>query len=285
VPTAQDQTRPAHAVEPEADGPVLDFAQDTPYDAYVGASALHRLQHTVTDEPAEMPFLVVSQIMELYFGLLRYEWRRAIVALRADDIPGATAILGRSRHHLAGLNASWASLSWMTPREFNAFRPDLGEGSGFQSAMYRHVELLLGSKSRQLLAPHRHSPAVYEALVSALESASLYDEVLAALARRGHEVPGEVLARDFSLPYVPDDRVEAVWVAIYRDEPALELSLGEELSALALDVSDWKYAHLAAVRRTMGAKPGTGGSSGLAWLERSLANAAFPELWSARTQV
>jgi tryptophan 2,3-dioxygenase len=35
----------------------------------------------------------------------------------------------------------------------------------------------------------------------------------------------------------------------------------------------------------MGAKPGSGGSSGLTWLERSLQREVFPELWSARTMV
>ena len=87
--------------KPDRDEPILDFATDTPYDAYVGATALHQMQRTLTDEPAEMPFLVVSQIMELYFGLLRYEWRRAIGALRRDDLEGAASILRRSCHHFA----------------------------------------------------------------------------------------------------------------------------------------------------------------------------------------
>ena len=33
----------------------------------------------------------------------------------------------------------------------------------------------------------------------------------------------------------------------------------------------------------MGAKVGSGGSAGLAWLQRSMARVVFPELWSART--
>jgi tryptophan 2,3-dioxygenase len=33
----------------------------------------------------------------------------------------------------------------------------------------------------------------------------------------------------------------------------------------------------------MGAKPGSGGSAGLAWLERSAAREVFPDLWAART--
>ena len=42
---------------------------------------------------------------------------------------------------------------------------------------------------------------------------------------------------------------------------------------------------LSAVRRSMGHKGGSGGSAGLAWLEKSLQREAFPELWSARTRI
>ena len=267
-----------------ADEPKLEFGTDTPYDAYVGATKLHQMQRLLTSEPAEMPFLVISQIMELYFGLICHEWRRAVTDLQSDDLPAATEVLLRSCSYIEGLNTAWKSLGWMTPREFNAFRGELGEGSGFQSAMYRQMEFLVGNKSRQMVAPHRNTPAVY-ALVETLESPSLYDEVLAALARRGHPIPRDVLDRDFASPYEPSDEVEEVWVAIYRDEPSPEIELGEALSDVAQRLGEWKFWHLAAVRRTMGSKPGTGGSSGVAWLERSLANAPFPELWSARTGV
>ena len=268
-----------------ADEPKLEFGTDTPYDAYVGATTLHQMQTLLTSEPAEVPFLMISQIMELYFGLICHEWRRAISELRADNLPAATEVLIRSCSYLDGLNAAWKSLSWMTPREFNSFRGELGEGSGFQSAMYRQMEFLVGNKSRQMVAAHRSTPSVYDALIATLESPSLYDEVVAAMARRGHPIAAEVLDRDFSSPYERDDTVEAAWITVYRDESSLEIELGEALSDVAQRLGEWKFWHLAAVRRTMGAKPGTGGSSGIAWLERSLANAPFPELWTARTQV
>ncbi len=37
-----------------------------------------------------------------------------------------------------------------------------------------------------------------------------------------------------------------------------------------------------AVKRAMGAKPGSGGSSGLSWLRRSAEQDVFPELWEIR---
>ena len=110
--------------------PVVEFAEVTPYEQYVGVRQLQALVRTVTDHPAEPSFLVVTQIMELWFTLLRREWERAQRSLRADDLDDAVAAIRRSVHHLRSLNAGWGSLTWMTPAEFNGFRDALGRGVG-----------------------------------------------------------------------------------------------------------------------------------------------------------
>ncbi|MEU4406098.1 tryptophan 2,3-dioxygenase family protein [Streptosporangium sp. NPDC023963] len=275
--TEQDRKARAEANEGL---PTLGFETGTPYDDYVGTATLHRLQRTVTDVPEELPFLVTTQVMELYFGLLRTEWRLAQRQLDADDVTAATLTIRRTVRHFEALNAAWAALSWLTPAQFNSFRDALGEGSGFQSAFYRHVEFLLGNKSEALIRPHRRNPEAYEELVEALHRPSLYDSVLAFLARAGHAVPRSVLDRDPAAEYGPDPEVEAVWVEVYGGPFA---PLAEALTDLAEQFSDWRYRHLMAVRRSMGAKPGSGGSSGLSWLERSMRREIFPELWTART--
>ena len=267
-----------------AAGPTLDFERSTPYDDYVGTRTLHGLLRTITDHPAEPAFLVTSQVMELLFGLLRTEFERAQTQLRADDLDAALASLHRATSHVRTLNGSWSSLEWLTPAEFNGFRDDLGEASGFQSYAYRHVEFLLGLKSETLIRPHHSVPDVYTDLERALHAPSVYDDVLAFLARRGLLVD---VARDLAVEYVPRPDVEAVWTSIYavpRPTDPMYL-LAEELTELADAFGTWRYRHLVAVRRSMGAKPGSGGSSGLTWLERSMQREVFPELWSARTMV
>ncbi|MER5643201.1 tryptophan 2,3-dioxygenase family protein [Streptosporangium sp. NPDC002524] len=275
--TEQDRKARAEANEGL---PTLGFETGTPYDDYVGTATLHGLQRTITDAPEELPFLVTTQVMELYFGLLRTEWRLAQRQLDADDVTAAILTIRRTVRHFEALNAAWAALSWLTPAQFNSFRDALGEGSGFQSALYRHVEFLLGNKSEALIRPHRRNPEAYEELVEALHRPSLYDSVLAFLARAGHAVPRSVLERDLVAEYGPDPEVEAVWVEVYGGPLA---PLAEALTDLAEQFSDWRYRHLMAVRRSMGAKPGSGGSSGLSWLERSMRREIFPELWTART--
>ncbi|MDO0926582.1 tryptophan 2,3-dioxygenase family protein [Streptomyces sp. TG1A-8] len=275
---------PAEAAEPET--PHLDFAGTTPYEDYVRADVLTHLQHTLSDDPGEMVFLVTSQVMELWFTVLVHEWETAAKALRSDDVPVAVAALKRSVRELEALNASWKPLGQLTPAQFNAYRGALGEGSGFQSAMYRRLEFLLGEKSASMLVPHRGTPRVHAELEKALYEPSLYDEAVRLLARRGHTVPASVLGRDVSRPYEPCDAVEAAWAEIYSGDQDAELArLGEALSDVAELVWRWRNDHLVATRRAMGAKPGTGGSAGVAWLEKRARKNVFPELWTARSHV
>ncbi|WP_409470695.1 tryptophan 2,3-dioxygenase family protein [Streptomyces sp. HC307] len=270
--------------EPET--PHLDFQGTTPYEDYVKADVLTHLQHTLSDDPGEMVFLVTTQVMELWFTVIVHEWETAAKALREDRVPVAMDALKRSVRELEALNASWKPLAHLTPAQFNSYRSALGEGSGFQSAMYRRMEFLLGEKSASMLVPHRGAPRVHAELEKALHEPSLYDEVLRLLARRGHAIPDSVLMRDVSQRYEASPEVEAAWTAVYSGDPGDEVArLGEALTDVAELVWRWRNDHLVATRRAMGAKPGTGGSAGVAWLEKRAQKNVFPELWTARSHV
>ncbi|MFD4373292.1 tryptophan 2,3-dioxygenase family protein [Streptomyces sp. NPDC058486] len=271
------------------DAPNLDFAGTTPYEDYVQADVLTHLQHLRSDDPGEMVFLVTTQVMELWFTVIVHEWETASRALREDRLPVAIDALKRSVRELEALNHSWRPLAQLTPAQFNAYRGALGEGSGFQSAMYRRMEFLLGEKSASMLVPHRGAPRVHAELEKALHEPSLYDETLGFLARRGLPVPASVLARDLDRRYEPSAQVEAVWASLYA-EPEAEgnaelVRLGEALSDVAELVWRWRNDHLVATRRAMGSKTGTGGSAGVAWLEKRAQKNVFPELWTARSHV
>ncbi|MDX2706233.1 tryptophan 2,3-dioxygenase family protein [Streptomyces sp. PA03-6a] len=266
---------------PEA--PNLDFEGTTPYEDYVQADVLTHLQHPRSDDPGEMVFLVTTQVMELWFTVIVHEWETASRALAADDLPTALAALKRSTYELQSLNASWEPIAHLTPAQFNAYRAALGEGSGFQSAMYRRMEFLLGEKSASMLVPHRGAPRVHDELQKALHEPSLYDEVLRLLARRGHDVPQR---DDLSQRYEADPAVERAWQAVYAGDQEDELvRLGEALTEVAELVWRWRNDHLVATRRAMGAKTGTGGSAGVSWLEKRATKNVFPELWTARSHV
>jgi len=262
------------------------FAGASPYDAYVHASVLNSLQQPLTEAPDEMGFLVTTQVMELWFTLIVHEWRTARVAFAKDDLGAAMDALVRSRRALTALNGAWAPIAALTPAQFNGFRAAFGQASGFQSAMYRHVEFLLGDKSAGMLRAHQGDPAVHEALAETYREPSLYDEALAFLQRQGLPVPQSVRERDVTRPYTSDPGVVEVWRRVYagpRHHP--HLALGESLTDIAELVTRWRFEHVLVVRRAMGSKPGSAGSTGLAWLEKRAARPVFPELWEVRGDI
>ncbi|GGY00542.1 tryptophan 2,3-dioxygenase [Streptomyces minutiscleroticus] len=262
------------------------FHGPSPYDEYVHASVLNSLQQPLTEAADEMGFLVTTQVMELWFTLVVHEWQAARQAFAKDDLDRALDALTRSRRALSALNDSWKPIAALTPAQFNGFRAAFGRASGFQSAMYRHMEFLLGQKNAGLLGGHRGDPSVHEALAETYRAPSLYDEVLLFLHRRGLPVPEHVRERDVTAPYASDPGVVEVWRRIYagpQHDPLLVL--GEALTDVAELVTRWRLDHVMVVRRAMGAKPGSAGSSGLAWLERRASRPVFPELWEVRGAV
>ena len=284
---AMTETQPRALADPAgSDAPDLDYAGRTPYVAYTEADVLVGLVHPKTDEPLEVTFIVVTQIMELHFTLLRHEWRLAIRSLLADDLPAALAALRRSVTVQNSLLNSWDMLAPMSPAQYNRFRGSLGKASGFQSFGYRELEFLIGAKNPRMLNPHSGMPAVHAELQAAFDEPSLYDAAVRLLAGRGLPIPAELLRRDVREPWTESDpAVVEAWRRVYTDNDGEnELAeLAEVLTAVAERHSRWRYVHYVAVQRILGAKPGTGGSAGLAWLKRTVDTPLFPELWEVRS--
>jgi tryptophan 2,3-dioxygenase len=265
-----------------ATAPDLEYRGRTPYVAYTDSDVLAGLIHPRTDEPLEVTFIVTTQIMELHFQLLIREFEHAIDRLNAGDQPEAVAALGRAAVTQDSLIDTWRLLSVMSPVQYNRFRGALGSASGFQSFSYRNLEFLLGAKNPALLRPHADMPAVQARLQTALAAPSLYDAALTHLSRHGFAVPTDVLERDWSLPWeTADPRIVQVWQQVYAAGGA-ESVLAEALVAVAERHTTWRFVHYTAVRRILGAKPGTGGSAGLAWLKQSADAAVFADLWAVR---
>ena len=59
----------------------------------------------------------------------------------------------------------------------------------------------------------------------------------------------------------------------------------ERLVDLDEGLQEWRYRHVKMVERTIGAKPGTGGSAGAAYLRTTLLRPAFPDLWAIRSRL
>lgn len=258
------------------------------YEDYARLRALLDLQQPWTDAPAELSFLIVTQVMELYFTLLRHEWESArdTMARPGADIRGVVRTLRRAHGVQDALIASWEALRTLTPAEFDEFRDAFGVASGIQSYQYRHVEFLLGARHPRALAVHEQTPRIHDELAVQAAAPSLYDGALRLLRERGFAVPRELADRDPRTEYQGDDRMVAVWRVVYAGEPRDGdlIDLGDALFDTAERHVRWKQRHLLSVWRSMGDKPGSAGTSGAQWLERGVHRKYFPDLWTLRDQ-
>jgi len=257
------------------------------YGQYLNLDLLLGAQRPLTSEHNEMLFIIVHQVSELWMRLLRHELLAVMDCVRRDELAASFKMFSRIDHVQGQLLAVWDVLSTMTPFDYSAFRNALGRSSGFQSLQYRLIEFMLGNKNADTIKVHQREPQAFAMLESALRAPSLYDEVLRLLSRRGREVPQELLARDFSLPYEANKLVTAAWLSVYLNaEKDWDLyELGEHLVDLDHRFQLWRFQHMKTVERIIGYKPGTGGTAGVAYLAKALRLRFFPELWEARNSM
>ncbi|ASW08582.1 tryptophan 2,3-dioxygenase [Rhizobium sp. 11515TR] len=261
---------------------------DTPYSRYVQTEVLHTLQEFVSDSPAEPAFLANVQISEIYWALIVRELVAAQTELRHDRIAATNRILRRIVSHMEAFNANWRSLSWLTPAELmpilKGLRAKHGKDTALQGWTFREMTFLLGVKDRPSLEHFEPQPRRHRQLTERLNSPSLYDDILAALARAGKPIPQDYLKPDYAKAYSPNKEIEAIWAEIYRrDDPADEWrSLAELLADIAVEFTNWKYLHLMATRRTFGARPAYHDVDAIQWLLPTMEEIPFPEVWTAR---
>ena len=265
----------------------IDFSKSMSYADYLQLDPLLSAQRRVSDAHDEMLFIILHQASELWIKLMIFEVTAAVSDLRQDRLQPAFKKLARVSRIQAQMIQSWDVLSTLTPADYLNFRDALGHSSGFQSHQYRELEFLFGNKNQGHLKPHEHDSLVFKHLSHVLESPSLYDEVLLLLARRGFAIPGSAVRRDWSQPYNENEGVLAVWQEVYRDtEQHWELyELAEKLVDLEDWFQQWRFRHMKTVERIIGFKRGTGGSSGVPFLQKALSIRLFPELWTLRTSL
>jgi tryptophan 2,3-dioxygenase len=260
---------------------------DLSYGEYLKLDRLLSAQKPLSAEHDELLFIVIHQTSELWMQLSLHELAAARDQLRRDELGPAFKMIARVSRIQAQLIQSWDVLATMTPSDYEAIRPSLGQSSGFQSYQYRELEFMLGAKAASTLTVHEPDPAIHARLLAAFRTPSLYDEALRLLDRRGLELPRAVVDRDWTLPYAPDPAVEAAWLDVYRDPQRWWdlYELAEKLVDLEFRFQQWRFAHMKTVERIIGFKAGTGGSSGVAYLSRALDQSFFPELFSLRTRL
>ncbi len=253
------------------------------YSRYLKLDQLLDLQKPLSDGPEhdEMLFIIIHQVYELWFKEILHEIDYTCLLMDQRDRPRVRHTLKRVLTVLKVLVAQLDILETMTPIEFLSFRERLDKASGFQSFQFRELEYALGQKDPGAIQrfPEGHLGRVK--LERRFEASTLWDAFLRYLDAEGHSVPRAQLDRDVKQSVAPSEGVQDVLLDTYRTNPGLA-SLCERLVDLDEGLQEWRYRHVKMVERTVGTKPGTGGSGGSAYLRTTLNRPVFPDLWAIR---
>lgn len=194
---------------------------------------------------AEHFFIVLHQAFELWLAQMMLDIRNATEALAAPNYAAETALdsLGRAGAVQHLLVDQMALFAHLAPADFLAFRPVLGTASGSESVQYRQFRRLLGLRGSE-------------------DDCALYTAFKEAVEQAGFDI-----------------------ATLYQQGPAAGVYYRLAEALIDLSETHWLLtaAHVHMTARTMGMRPGTGGTSGVAYLERGLQVRAFPELWAVRT--
>ena len=255
--------------------------QTLSYVSYLKIPELLDLQAPLLKEKShdELLFIIIHQAYELWFKLILHELDTVARLLEANDIVEARRLVERCVVVERVLVDQIHILETMTPRDFCHFRGALRPASGFQSTQFREVEFLSGIKQPSYLRFLERYPEERARLQQRLDEPSLRDRFYAMLRRLAFDIPEDVDDN-------PDSREQALrqLVPIYtRTEEYPDLyHLCEALVSHDQWLGIWRFHHVRVVERIIGAKPGTGGSPGIPYLESTLSKRAFPLLWAVR---
>jgi tryptophan 2,3-dioxygenase len=263
-----------------------DTPSATTYNSYLKIDELLSLQQPRSAGPEhdEMLFIVIHQVYELWFKELLHELDHVIGLLEEGEAVRTQHTLKRILTILKVMVSQLDILETMTPLEFLSFRARLDAASGFQSDQFRQIEFLLGVKSEQAIARFPEGGRAHAALERRYRAETVWDGFLRYLARERYGVPERDLARDVTAAIEPSADLQRVLVDVYRHD-SKNAELCERLVDLDEGLQEWRYRHVKMVERTIGARRGTGGSSGVTYLQDTVGRPIFPDLWAIRAQL
>jgi tryptophan 2,3-dioxygenase len=252
------------------------------YGSYLRLAQLLDAQHLESDPPAhdELLFITIHQVYELWFQQLLHEAETVRDALVATDSSSEGRDLWFCRHLLTRMAViervlvhQIDVLETMTPQDFLEFRQRLAPASGFQSVQFRELEFLSGAKDPGYTVRFKGlTDAEKSRLARRLAEPTLWDGFVHVLGEAGLDTSSDE-AITASLRTVAHNR------SSYADLWGLAEALLEhdELAAA------WRARHVVMVERMIGAKTGTGGSTGAGYLRSRLDLKYYPLLWELRS--
>lgn len=236
------------------------------YPTYLELDRLLALQRPQSDpeHPDELLFIVVHQASELWFKVLLHEFDQLIAHLEGDDAQAALTTMQRINTLVTLVSHELSALDTLPPQRFAQFRGFLGTSSGSQSAQFRAIEATSGLREPHFLAALREHGPIPPLVERALSRPTLQALFLALLERQGITL-------------------EAVYA---EPQYGLLLMLAEALLAYEQSFARWRFLHVQLVERIIGPDTGgTGGTLGARYLQRTVSQRFFPDLWAVRARL
>ena len=254
------------------------------YASYLKIDQLLDLQDTRTEEQDETLFIIIHQVYELWFKQVLHEMRFLQEALEKPALGKSMVDFNRILTILKTMVGQIDVLETMSPVSFLTFRDRLDSASGFQSAQFRELEYVLGQKRPGAAELHPEGSPGRHRIESALARPTLWDSFVLFVHRSGYAAPADLLERDVTQSVGRSPEFQQSLLEMYRED-CLETQICERMVDLDEGLQEWRYRHVKMVERTIGHKPGTGGSEGAEYLKKTLFQPLFPDLWEIRSQL
>ena len=286
------------------------------YSEYLRLEELLKLQTGVKDDQRkisndELHFILVHQNFELWFKLIINELKSTIDILSSTyveetKLPQAVHHMNRVIETFKLMSQQWRVMETLEPQDFLNFRDELGTASRFESFQMREMESLMGKKwiDGKPVGKDEKSleKSLYEVTCDWLERTPIQGST-------PNSVDDESQVNNFIKEYLkahkslyPDTTQDAidffeeksslrrrraglVFIESYRELPLLAWprKLISTLIELEESMILWRSSHARMVERMIGRRVGTGGSSGVDYLDMTTKYRVFIDLWSVRS--
>jgi tryptophan 2,3-dioxygenase len=244
---------------------VSDSEGGVTYPSYLRLKELLALQQTrsTPTHPDELLFIIVHQASELWFKVILHEFEGLIAHLAAGSAPLALQSMKRINGLVGIVSNELSALDTLPPQKFAQFRGYLGASSGSQSVQFRAIEAVSGLRGEHFMhALTEHGPVPFP-VQRALDRPTLQQLFLDMLASNGV-------------------RLEQVYA---DDRHATYQLLAEALLEYEQGFARWRFLHVQLVERIIGpGTGGTGGTLGARYLQKTISQRFFPELWAVRAK-